>query len=448
MHAALEAIRSAVVGTQFEHKVWLVGGCVRDELLGRQLADDFDLVTTEDTLKLAGLLESAGASEVVTYARFGTAMVRWHGARIELVRARRESYEPASRKPVVHPATLMDDALRRDFTVNTLLRDLSTGRIGDPLGLGLGDLEAGVLRTPRDPADTFRDDPLRMLRAVRFRHKLGFDYAEGLTDALKQEAPRLSIVSAERIRDEWLKILAHSSAPEAMQDLMDLGLLHEFAPEFRPMLGVEQGSYHHLDVWEHSLLVLKNAGSSDSTLSLAALLHDVGKPSTRFVDNAGATRFFGHEVVGADMAATLLRRLKFSEADVRAVTLLVRSHMRLGSAPQFSASAARRLIRDLGPGVPRLLALVEADADALAPTVRRLDLRPIRERIAEVERATPAEALRSPLSGQELMQITGCPAGPEIGRWKRLLQEEVIEGRLKPGDREAACRFVRKSMRG
>jgi poly(A) polymerase len=440
MHPALQEIAAATRGTPFEGDLWQVGGAVRDELLGAGAQDDFDLVTTGDAAALARLLFERGVSTIppVTYERFGTAMVRVREAQIELVAARRESYDDDSRKPHVEPATLEEDARRRDFTVNTLMRNLHTDELWDPLGQGLSDLRARTLRTPLGPAETFRDDPLRMLRAVRFRWKLGFDPAPGLYEAVRDERERLRIVSMERIRDEVLKMLRHPSAPDALKDLMDLGLIEIFASELLPMVGCEQGSYHHLDVWDHSRLVVRNAGHEDLILTLAALLHDVGKPSTRFIDENGNTRFFGHEGVGAEMTQTLLRRLKLPQRDVDAVARLVKAHMRLGSTTYFTKAAARRLLRDLDEDVDRLLALVEADASALRPGVRALDLAPIRARIAEVRRETPPETLHSPLSGSEIIEILGLEPGPAVGRVKSLLTERVLEGQLPPGDKEAA----------
>jgi poly(A) polymerase len=418
-------------------------------LLGKPEPNDLDIVTERDAVALAKFLFEKQTSTIapVLYPRFGTAMVRVHSSAIELITARRESYTDDSRKPRVQPATLKEDALRRDFTVNTLLQNIHTGELRDPLGVGLEDLKAKVLRTPVDAAAIFFDDPLRMLRTVRFRWQLGFEPLPGLYDAARQEAHRLGIISAERIRDEWTKMLLNPHRDRAMQDLMDLRLLHEFAPEFERMVGVDQGSFHHLDVWEHSLLVLKNSPPGDLTLALAALLHDVGKPPTRFIDEEGDTRFFGHEGVGADMARKMLQRLKFANEQIDAVVLLVKNHMRLGSAPIFTPAAARRLLRDMDGQVERLLELVEADVASLRPGVRALDLHPIRERLASVTVATPRSTLESPLSGQEIMDLTGLPPGPEIGRIKNLLVERVIEGELQPGDKEAAVQMVKDEAR-
>ena len=443
MDAALDSIRQAVRGTPYADDLYLVGGAVRDGLLGLPPQTDVDLVTTLPVEPLVDLLRPVSSIAPVVYERFGTAMLRVEATSVELVRARRESYEGGSRKPQVEPATLRDDALRRDFTANAMLRRLLDGELLDPTGRGLDDLRAGILRTPLDPAETFRDDPLRMFRAVRFRWRLGFAPAPGLEDAIRAEAGRLSIVSEERVRDELRKVIAHPTAADAFADLMRLGLLDRIAPELRPMIGCAQGDWHHLDVWDHSLLVLRGvAPRGDETLSLAALLHDVGKPGTRSVDGEGHIRFFGHEEVGARLAEGLLRRLRFSTKEIEPIIRLVRNHMRLGTFDEFSPAAARRLLRDLGDDVERLLRLVDADASALAPGVRKLDLNPIRARLAEVRAATPKETLVSPLTGEEIMALTGLPAGPEVGRLKARLVEAVLDGRLAPGDREGARRIL------
>jgi poly(A) polymerase len=449
VHPALLAVRDATIGTPFEGDLWLVGGAVRDELLGVPQEADFDLVTTRSSADLARLLWDRRVSSIppVTYERFGTAMVQVGGGSVEIVTARKESYEHGSRKPQVEPATLEEDALRRDFTVNTLMRSLHTGELYDPLGKGLDDLRSGVLRTPLDALETFKDDPLRMLRAVRFRWKLGFEPSEGLYDAVQVARERLRIVSFERIRDEFLKMLAQPTAPDALDDLMRLGLFELFAPELPPMVGCEQGKWHHLDVWGHSLLVLRNAQAAapgDRTLALAALLHDVAKPPTRSMDDAGNTRFFGHETLGAEMTGELLRRLKLPQREIDPVVGLVRSHMRFSSFEHFTESAARRLVRDLGDDLERLLLLVEADADALKPGVKTLDLGPVRAQIAKVLAKAPRHSLESPLSGAEIMEILGLREGPQIGRVKALLTEKVLEGEIEPGDAEGARRFLRE----
>lgn len=445
--SALDRIREAMRGTAYEGDLFLVGGAVRDALLGTP-SPDIDLVTRGDAPALARRLWERGVGDhaPVIYERFGTAMLTIGGEPIEFVTARRESYDEGSRKPNVEPATYREDAERRDFTLNALYRDLFTGEIVDPLGVGRADLEALVLRTPLDPATTFSDDPLRMLRAVRFRHRFGATYAPGLEEAIRAQVGRLAIVSPERIREESVKMLDRPSAADAIGDLMRLGLMPYVMPELIPMVGIDQGSFHHLDVWEHTLLAMRNlwdqGAPPDRETSLAVLLHDVGKPPTRMLDDRGKIRFFGHEAVGADLAREAMRRLRFPNGTIERVARLVRAHMRLGTAPEFTAAAARRLIRDLDTDVERLLRVVDADASALAPGVRALDLAPVRARLGEVQEAAPATGYVSPLSGAEIMARTGLPPGPEIGRLKAMLEEAVLAGQLSPDDKATATTLL------
>jgi len=452
MHPALEAIRQSTIGTPFENELWLVGGAVRDEMLRIPHDADFDIVLRGSSAELAKFLYKNKVSRIppVTYERFGTAMVQVENTQIELVTARRESYESGSRKPQVEPATLEEDALRRDFTVNTLMKNIHTDELLDPLGKGVEDLNAKILRTPLDPVATFHDDPLRMLRAVRFRWKLGFEPTKGLYGAVKQEAHRLQIISGERIRDELIKMLIHPTAADAMRDLMKLNLFEQFAPELPPMVGVDQGIYHHLDVWDHSLAVLENVTrASDERpliLRLAALLHDVGKPDTHTVDEQGRIRTLGHEAVGADIAEHLLRRLKFPVQDIDDIALLIKNHTRLGFGPDLTASAARRLVRDLGDLIPTFLALVAADRAAHKPGIKGPNLEQARDMIEQVQRESPRETLVSPLEGGEIMDLLKLPPGPQIGKWKNFLAELVLDGRLKPGDKQEATAALLRAV--
>lgn len=439
MHPALEAIREATVGTPYEGGLWLVGGAVRDELLGIPHGADFDLVLCQPSNALARFLYESRVSSIppVVYERFGTAMVMVRGTQIELVTARKESYADDSRKPDVQPASLEEDARRRDFTVNTLMRNLHSGELLDPLGRGLADLAARVLRTPLDPEATFHDDPLRMLRAVRFRWKLGFQPDQGLYEAVRREANRLQIISGERIRDEFVKMLLHPTAASAMRELMDLGLMVQFAPEIAPLVGLDQGEHHHLDAWEHSLSVLEDIKEPDLVLRLAALLHDVGKAQTRFVDEKGKVRFFGHETVGAKTAEKVLRRLKFSISDIEEVCDLIRNHVRLITAKPLTKPAARRLVRDMGPNLLRLVSLFEADRRAHAEQAQVHDLPAIRAELEKVATQTPAAVLDSPLDGAEIMRLLDIPAGADVGKWKKFLADKVLDGDLAPGDKDA-----------
>ena len=444
----LERIVAATIGTKWEGKLFLVGGAVRDELLGLGASQDFDIVLEDEAGELAQFLYASGASlPPVTYPRFGTAMVRVDGANVEIVTARKESYTEESRKPFVRAATLLEDAQRRDFTINTLLRNLHTGERVDPLGTGVNDLNALVLRTPLDPGETFSDDPLRMIRAIRFKVRYNLTPAPGLMDALATNVERLKIVSHERIRDEFVKLLQGPKPHVALADLMDTGLLDIFAPEFSEGIGIDQGSYHSKDVWGHTLDVVEKASGKDLLVILAALFHDIGKPRTRSVEESGRVRFFGHEDVGADIARKVMRRLKFSNDDIDAVATLVKNHMRLGSAVPFTASAARRLRRDLGELVEPLLEVCQADASALARIPKGIDFPAVRARLQQVGEAVENRTFDSPLSGSEIMHIAGLEPGAEVGRLKKLLSDAVVEGSIAPDDKSAAETLLREAIR-
>jgi poly(A) polymerase len=445
LNATLQRVALAVKGTFWDGDVYLVGGAVRDALLGRPESDDFDLVTSGNAIELANHLHAVGLALHVpaVYAQFGTARVTLPDATLELITARKESYRGESRKPTATAATYLEDALRRDFTVNTLRADLRDGTVVDTLGSAREDLRARVLRTPKDARATFSEDPLRMLRAVRFRHKLEFEYGEGVSESIRESASRLSVISAERVRDELNKMLIGPHPDLAFADLMRSQLLHHWIPEFEAMVGVEQGSFHFLDVWNHTLLVLKNLPTSASlNLRWAALLHDVAKPVTRTLDGDGRVRFLDHETVGAEMARDILSRLRFSERDTDEISAWVRGHMRIGSAQIFTPTAARRLVRDFGDQTLPLLDLVEADASALRPGVRVVDIQAVRSLVRSTLEITPKESLQSPLSGAEIMGVTGLGPGKQVGQIKAQLSIAVVNGEIPPGDKAAAIAFL------
>ncbi|MBA3725238.1 MAG: HDIG domain-containing protein [Armatimonadetes bacterium] len=442
-----ERIAQATLETQWEGGLWLVGGAVRDPLLGLLPPSEIDIVLEGDSADLAMFLWEQGVSTIqpVTYPRFGTALVCVEGGQVEIVTARSESYHRESRKPAVEPATLKEDALRRDFTINTLLKNLHTDEMRDPLGVGLADLQQTVLRTPLEPDATFFDDPLRMLRAVRFKNRFGFHFAQGLGEAISEHAGRLKIISGERIRDELTKMLLASTTPQSLRDLMTLGLLDVFASEFSEGIGVDQGSYHTKNVWEHTLDVVGQVACKASLLViLGALFHDIGKPRTRSVDTDGRVRFFGHDKVGAEMTFEILMRLRFSRKTSADVAKIVFNHMRLGSAVPFTTAAARRLTRDMGPLLGDFLTVCEADAASLRAAPKGIDFDDVRAKLAAVRCLTRNEPLESPLSGAEIMRALGLPEGPEVGMWKRKLTEAVLDGRLDPGDREGALTLLRE----
>jgi poly(A) polymerase len=451
----LQTLRDAVRGTQYEHKLFLVGGFVRDQVMGLPSGkDDIDLVLEGDALELARFLRKLGTAdfEPVVYPKFGTAMVVVKGRAVEMVTARIESYASGSRKPdSVEAGTLADDAKRRDFTINTLLQSLETGEVSDPLGLAFADIESQTIRTPTDPKLTFQDDPLRMLRAVRFAARFGFRVEPFTWKAIRQSAPRLSIISAERIRDEFCKTLMTPRAPLGLELLKDSGLLAQFAPELTAMVGVTQNEFHAYPVWDHTLLALGNLSPDASlTLRLATLCHDIGKPPTKAAGDDGRVHFYGHAETGAEITRKLMTRLKFSNDEIAAVTKLVAQHMRVGEyKPLWTDAAVRRLIRDLGPQLDDLFEIHRVDVSALAPDHTDISrARELRSRMAPIQEAQDISTLTSPLDGQELMARLALRPGKQLGAVKEYLVNEVVEGRLDPDDKEEAERLARVFLTG
>jgi poly(A) polymerase len=417
-------------------RAWIVGGYVRDKLLGREHINPDVVVEDGDALELARrFAELAGAPPPVTFERFGTAQATLPGRLVEFVTARSESYAPDSRKPDVRRATLEEDLRRRDFTVNTLLMDLD-GDIQDPLG-GRKDLEAKVLRTPAEPIRTFEDDPLRMLRAIRFASELGFTLAPDLLPAMRRMKSRLAppVISVERIAAELRKMLA-SERPKLALELLDQAeLLEVILPEIAACKGVPQTGYHTHDVFGHTLLTVE-ATPPDLLLRLAALFHDVGKPRTARGDGT----FVGHEEVGAEISRAALERLRFSQRETDTVTTLVRLHLRpVFYRSEWSDGAVRRLARDAGPLLGRLMLLARADIAASAyPYPEKMDELQARLDAVLVERPSRLTPL---ITGEDIMRIRGIGPGPAVGRIKQKLEELVIDGEIPP-DREAITKYL------
>jgi poly(A) polymerase len=452
----LDLLRTVTAGTEYDGALWIVGGYVRDKILGFQSdGDDVDIVLEGSSSELAKLLNDAGIAEhpPVTYPRFGTAMLTVKGVNVELVTARRESYAEGSRKPEqVEPATIAEDALRRDFTINTLLENLHTGEIQDPLGKGREDIERGVIRTPLPPADTFADDPLRMLRAIRFAARFGFVIDSITWYAIIEKGVLLTqTVSGERIRDEFCKILMAKQPTGGLTLLLNSGLLDYFAPELTKMVGITQNEFHAFPVWEHTLATLGSLvqyePDASLLLRLAMLLHDCGKPSTRTVGSDGRVHFYGHQDAGAAIAKRLMLRLKFSHADIMVVTSLVSLHMRIGEykPDSWTDAAVRRFIRSAGSLLEWLFAIHRADVAGLGPAYQDISRSVLlRERIYRLQSAQDATTMDSPLSGVEIMNIIGIKAGPKVGLIKSALTEAVIDGQLDQSDKHAAADLARE----
>ncbi|TMC80875.1 MAG: HD domain-containing protein [Chloroflexi bacterium] len=408
-------------------KAWIVGGYVRDKLLRRPHLNPDVVVEDGDAIELAKrFAQLAGALPPVTFERFGTAQVALSGRLVEFVTARAESYAPDSRKPEVRRATLEEDLRRRDFTINTLLMDFD-GNIQDMLG-ARPDLQAKVLRTPADPMLTFTDDPLRMLRAVRFAAELGFTPAPDLVPAMRRLGSRLAppVVSIERTADELRRMLASERPKLALELLDETGLLEVILPEIATCKGVPQSGFHTHDVFGHTLLTVA-ATPPDLLLRVAALFHDAGKPKTAKGDGT----FIGHEEVGAEIAKAALERLRFAQKEVELVVTLVRLHLRpVFYSSEWTDGAVRRLARDAGRLLDRLMLLARADIAASAyPHPEKLDELQARLDAVMAEKPSRLEPL---ISGEDIMRIRGIRPGPEVGRIKQKLEELVLDGEIAP----------------
>ena len=425
-------------------EVYLVGGFVRDRLLGAA-GKDLDLVSVgADGLPLLSeMARGFGWPPPQRFERFGTGQIRGDGFVVEVVRARAERYDPESRKPAVRPGTLDEDVRRRDFTVNALCQTFE-GRVIDVTGHGLGDLRARVLRTPLDPADTFSEDPLRMLRAARFTAQLGFALAEGVLDAMRAQAGRIAILSIERVSEELRRLLVSAHARAGFDVLRDAGLLERLLPEVVAMIGVEQGGYHLYDVYEHTLRAV-DLTAPDLVTRTAALMHDIGKPPTHAVAGDGRHTFHDHPQVGAAMARDILTRLLFSNGEIEAVAQLVRLHLRpiQYEAERFGDPAVRRLIRDAGDLRARMLDIARADTRASSfPSTAGID--ELAERMRRLDAGGEVSHMRDTIDGDEIMAMAQRPPGPWVGRVKAALEDAVLDGAIPTGDASAARRWLQE----
>jgi poly(A) polymerase len=437
----LETIAAAA--RRLDVEAYLVGGFVRDRLLGGAQGHDIDLVTVGvDPMQLLGAVATVfGWHPPERFERFGTAQIRGGTWIVEGVRARAERYDPESRNPDVRPGTLAEDIWRRDFTVNTLCQSLD-GEVVDITAKGITDLLDGVLRTPLDPAETFAEDPLRMFRAARFVARLGFTLAPGTMEAMRGQAARTSILSIERVSDELRRLLQAPYPSAGIAVLREGGLLELVLPELVAGIGIEQGGYHTHDVYGHTLGTV-DAAPPDLVTRTAALLHDIAKPPTHAIAADGRHTFYDHPQLGADMARAILTRWRFSNGEIDDVSRLVRLHLRpiQYDRETFGDTAVRRLIRDAGPLRSKMLDLARADTTASAyPTLEELD--ELGERMDRLDAGGVVSAMADPLSGEELMAMAGRGPGPWVGKAKAAIREAVIEGTIPPGERAPARAWV------
>jgi poly(A) polymerase len=435
--------------TEAGHELALVGGPVRDAMLGRQ-HNDLDFTTSARPEQTERLLKGWADAIWDMGRAFGTIGCRKGEWQVEITTYRSESYDPDSRKPDVDFGdNLAGDLGRRDFTVNAMAVRMPGRELEDPYG-GVVDLAHRVLRTPGRPEDSFSDDPLRMMRAARFAAQLGFTVDPSVVEAMRSMAGRIEIISAERVRDELVKLVCAPYPRLGLTLLVETGLADIVLPEL-PALALERDEHHrHKDVYQHTLTVLEQAidlesrlpgGGPDFVSRFAALMHDVGKPRTRRFLDDGTVTFHHHDVVGAKLTRKRMKALRFSNDDIDAVGELVELHLRFhgyGSG-EWTDSAVRRYVRDAGDQLERLHILTRADcttrnkrkADRLRRTYDELE-----ERIAQLAEQEELDSIRPDLDGNQIMEILGIGAGREVGEaYKFLLEQRMDHG---PQTEEAA----------
>lgn len=428
-------------------EAYVVGGYVRDHYLGRP-STDIDVVVVGSGVAVAEELGRVLQAKVTIYRTYGTAMLRWQGTEVEFVGARKESYSPESRNPQVEPGSLEDDQRRRDFTINAMAWSLnrdSFGELVDPFE-GMYDLEDCIIRTPCDPEKTFSDDPLRMMRAVRFASQLGFDIDDETFEGIIAQAHRIEIITKERISVELSKIMA-SPAPSIGLTLMrSAGLLKYVLPELDRMAGVERrGRHAHKDNFEHTMKVLDNVAkkSDDIWLRWAALFHDIGKPITKAYDRNLGWTFHQHEAVGSKMIPQLFRRLKLpTNEPMRFVQKMVFLHMRpiVLSEDMVSDSAVRRLLFEAGDDVEKLMMLCEADITSGNDNKVQLYLKNfelVRRKMQDLEERDRVRNFQPPITGDMIMKIYGVPPSSVIGEIKEVIKNSILDGVI-PNDYDAA----------
>lgn len=423
-------------------QVYVIGGYVRDCLLGRP-SKDVDIVVVGDGLEFAREVASrlGHASDARFYGQFGTAMIRWGDYVVEFVGARRESYKLYSRKPDVRPGSLVDDLRRRDFTINALginLNQKNFGQLLDQFG-GLDDLKNGRIRTPLDPDITFSDDPLRMMRAIRFSTQLGFSIDKNALEAIHRNRNRLRILSPERITDELNKIILSPKPSIGFKLLFKTGLLQVFFPQLAALQGVEiVNGKGHKDNFYHTLEVLDNlsAVSDDLWLRWAAILHDIAKPLTKKFDNELGWTFHGHEFKGAKMVPHIFKAFRLPLGDpMKFVQKMVLLHLRPIVLAQeiVTDSAVRRLLFDAGDDIDKLMQLCQADITTKNEyKIRKYrdNFELVKKKLEEIESKDKIRNWQPPVSGEVIMDAFGLAPGKEIGVIKNAIREAILDGHI------------------
>ena len=438
-------------------RAFVIGGYVRDCLLGRP-SSDIDIVVEGSGIDFAAAVGERSGRKVSYFRNFGTAMLHFGGDEIEFVGARKESYRRESRKPIVENGTLEDDQKRRDFTINALALSLCKadfGRLVDPFG-GVRDLSAGLIRTPLDPDTTYSDDPLRMLRAVRFASKLStpeltFTIVPESVESMRRMADRLSILSVERIAEELVKMLATPRPSMAFRLMQECGLLERILPELSALRGVETVEGRgHKDNFAHTLAVLDNVASVSDSIPLrwAALLHDIGKAACKRYDPVLGWTFHGHDVLGSKMVPPIFNRLRLPLEEMKFVRKMVWLHMRpiALASDEVTDSAVRRLLFDAGDDIDSLMTLCNADITSKNPAkVARIrsNFELVKQKLVVVEEKDRIRNFKNPITGEYVMEVYGIPPCDKIGRLKEVVKEAILEG-LIDNNFEEADAYMRK----
>lgn len=448
----------SLVADQLGVECYVIGGFVRDLMLGRH-SKDIDIMTVGRGIELAELVAGVlnSGKQLSVYKNFGTAMLRWRDLDIEFVGARKESYRSDSRKPIVEDGTLDDDLNRRDFTINAMaisLNQSSFGELTDKFG-GQQDLANKIIRTPLNPDITYSDDPLRMLRAIRFATQLDFMIEEESLASITRNAHRITIISRERIADELNKVILSPKPSKGFKLMFNTGLLHHFFPEMVALHGVDYVDGHgHKDNFYHTLQVLDNLSehTDDLWLRWSAILHDIAKPPTKRYDKQAGWTFHGHEDLGAHMVPKIFRKLSLPlNEKMKYVQKLVRLHLRPIALvkEEITDSALRRLLFEAGDDLEDLMQLCRADITSKNPNKVQRYLRNyeiLKVKLAEVEEKDRVRNFQPPVTGEVIMETFGIGPCKQIGDLKNAVKEAILEGTIE-NDPAQAFRFMLEEAR-